>query len=618
MKTKIVLLFSSALMLLSGCSDSVLDRPPLTSPDDESYWISEDGLRFYANEYYPYFFHGYNVNWAADYTPVRGYTFNDDLTNTNVQTLFESSVPDARGSNNNTNATPPEWLAQYAGPTWYFGWIRKSNVMLDRIDNKMKGILKTEAYNHWTGIARFFRGLEYCRLTGTFGDTPYFEKLMATTDNTVLYKDRDARGVVMDKVYEDFKYALANVREKDQNQQYVNKYIVAGYVSRWMLFAGTWAKYHDGDTERAKKYLEFAKQAAEVIANSGMYAIEGDFRSLFGSEDLSANKECILFRHYDNAAGVRHCIASYCSGDAAQASAANLTLVKAFICNDGEVWQNSVVQHADSFNLPNLMKTRDPRFEASFSPRPTDKSATFLYSVKFISRDGQTYLDNNNLSKLPERYKSTNNTNDYPVLRYSEILLNWIEAKAELATLGGAGVTQADIDFSINDIRNRPLDQAAKDRGVSKTAAMQLAQLPNDPSRDADVSALIWEIRRERRMELFFEHSRLLDIKRWKKIQYMNGTTNPDNLKSVWVDFKREAPDLLSKTKIGKISVLNANGQVVTFDGTNTDQMVGFYIPENVKDRDAFVDRVYNSPVAKGQIVLYEQNGYKLTQTKGW
>ena len=40
-------------------------------------------------------------------------------------------------------------------------------------------------------------------------------------------------------------------------------------------------------------------------------------------------------------------------------------------------------------------------------------------------------------------------------MRYAEVLLNWIEAKAELATLGEAAVTQADIDRSINAIRKR-------------------------------------------------------------------------------------------------------------------------------------------------------------------
>ena len=124
----------------------------------------------------------------------------------------------------------------------------------------------------------------------------------------------------------------------------------------------------------------------------------------------------------------------------------------------------------------------------------------------------------------PPIYGSNTNTNDAPVIRLAEVVLNWIEAKAELATMGGAAVTQADIDASINAIRNRPLDAVATAKGIVKIAPLTLVALPVDPDRDADVPALIWEIRRERRMEFVFEHSRLLDLKRWKKIEYMNGT----------------------------------------------------------------------------------------------
>jgi hypothetical protein len=30
------------------------------------------------------------------------------------------------------------WLAQYGGPSWNFAWIRKANVMIDRLDNVVK------------------------------------------------------------------------------------------------------------------------------------------------------------------------------------------------------------------------------------------------------------------------------------------------------------------------------------------------------------------------------------------------------------------------------------------------------------------------------------------------
>jgi len=115
-------------------------------------------------------------------------------------------------------------------------------------------------------------------------------------------------------------------------------------------------------------------------------------------------------------------------------------------------------------------------------------------------------------------YGSNTNTNDDPVRRLAEVGGNGIEAKAERATMGGAVVTQADIDASINAIRQRPVDDVAIEKGITQTAPLLLSALPDDPARDADVPALIWEIRRERRTEFVYEHSRLLDIKRWNKI----------------------------------------------------------------------------------------------------
>ncbi len=597
-------------LFISSCED-FLDRPQLNNPDDQSFWTQENNIRLFANEFYPQFFVGYNSSWTLDYSHFKGYMFSDDVVSKNVQSLFETSVPPSRGSSSNTTSAPA-WMAQYAGPTWYFGWIRKANMMLNRLDTRMKGTLSTESMNHWTAVARFFKALDYCRLVSVFGDVPYFEDEFSTGDKDIMYKDRTPRNEVMDKVYDDFKYAIQNLRENDGNQC-LNKNIAAGFISRWMLFEGTWQKYQNNDNTRAKKFLDFAVEASEIIMNSGKYEIATDMHTLFGSDNLAGNKECILYRHYDATQSVTHCIASYNCSYEAQDQSANLDVVKAFICKDGKDWQNSTVENADKFDLANLIKTRDPRFEASFLDKLNVSAAALLFTSKFVDRTGPKLT-----APIPAKYYSNTNTNDAPVIRLGEILLNWIEAKAELATLGETAVTQADIDESINILRKRPLDEEAINKGVVKSALMSLAALPNDPSRDADVPQLIWEIRRERRMELFMEPSRLLDLKRWKKINYMKGSVKPDILKGIWVDLSKEMPSLLTTAKKGITQVMKADGSIVKFNGSNAADMVGFYLPEGVKDRDDFTDRVYLSPVGKSQIDLYTSQGYKLTQTKGW
>jgi starch-binding outer membrane protein, SusD/RagB family len=86
------------------------------------------------------------------------------------------------------------------------------------------------------------------------------------------------------------------------------------------------------------------------------------------------------------------------------------------------------------------------------------------------------------------------------VFRYAEVLLNFAEAKAELGTL-----TQADIDKSINLLRDRV--------GMPN---LVIASIEDDPNwLFSDLSPVINEIRRERRVELIAEGFRWNDLARW-------------------------------------------------------------------------------------------------------
>src|SRR5262249_55640281 len=161
-----------------------------------------------------------------------------------------------------------------------------------------------------------------------------------------------------------------------------------------------------------------------------------------------------------------HAIASYSNLTESQGPAANLDLVRSFIARDGQPYKLSAVPNADKLDILTLQTTRDPRFEATFWDAARTQSATLLYVDKFIDRTGPTFVG----GTYPPQYGSSTNTNDAPVLRLAEVALNLVEAKAELETMGGTALTQADVDVTINAIRNRPLDQAAIGKGVQKTA----------------------------------------------------------------------------------------------------------------------------------------------------
>lgn len=617
MKLKIFSFIATCAFACTSCND-VLDRPSQTTAEDPEYWVNETNVRLYANAFYPNFFPGYGVGYSQTaYTPNGQYNFNDDVVIKGSQPQFSRSVPSSKGSIELTL----DWESQFTGPSWNFAWVRKACVMKDRIQQLMGDKLTGEQFRHWLGIARFFHALEYARLVNVFGDVPYYSHEVHRDQLSEIYKDRSPRNEVMDSVFADFRYALQNVKQ-DDGAQYVNRYVVAAFVSRWALFEGSWQKYHYQNNERAKLCFNLAVEAAQEVINSDRYAIATDFRSLFGSTDLTKAKDCILYRKYDAEQGVTHCVASYCNLNSPTDMGPNLDLIKAFICNDGKDWNSTTMTAAKDFTLDSLIATRDPRFEASFYHKPTENAKSCgLYVTKFIPRSALSYLNLTGGSPAPE-FQGDKNVTGYPVMRYAEVLLNWIEAKAELATLGEAAVTQADIDRSINAIRKRPLDAEAIERHVKQTAPMKLDDLNNDPKRDADVSPLLWEIRRERRMEFAFEFSRIIDLRRWKKLNYMDTDANPDLLMGTWVNFPTELPKVLNDKTVGAYRVMNAAGKLVTYNGKNANLMKGFFYPKETIGRLPFLNlpnvNPYLSPIGYNDIKNYAKEGYHLSQTKGW
>jgi len=607
---KLLYILLGSSLALTSCN-KLLDRPPLDDVIDESgsYWRNEGDVRMFASGYYTQYFNGYNLGFATDYTPVRGYDLTDDITFYGQQVSFENNVPPTRVQLTETGA----WLSEYGGPSWNFSWVRKSNIFINRLETVAKSNLSAEQYNHWMAVARFFKGYEYSRLVSVFGDVPYFEGPVSDTDFDVQYKDRDNRGLVMDKVYDDFVFVLDNIRISD-GVNVLDKNVAASFISRLMLFEGSWQKYHGLDQARAKKYLELAVKAAEVVMNSNKYAFTSDFRSLFASQNLGTNKEVIMYRAYSAAVSVFHAIASYQNGTESQATSPNLNLLKDFIQVDGKPAINSTT---DSYTLKNLAITRDPRLEASFATDINIRASSLVYGNKFVSRDAYLITATNpDFSK----WSSNTNTSNAPVIRYAEVVLNWLEAKQILAeNFGGEAVTQNDVNRSINAIRNRPLDAKAIERGVQKTAPLEIANIANDPRRDADVSPLMWEIRRERRMEFVFEFARLNDLRRWKKLNYMNFAIGSDYFLGPWVNLQKDAPSILTTaSNINVTSVRKSNGSIVVFNGNNGAEMEGFYIIPNARPRLDVQEKNYLAPVGQAQIADYESRGYKLTQTKGW
>lgn len=251
MKIRIITLLA-LIVTLAGCED-FLEKPPLDDLTDETYWSSENNVRSFSWGFYTAYFSGYGSGYAWGKF-FSGQSLNDDFGPTSPA-QFRQNIP--------TAAT---------GSYWTFAWVRKANIFLNRIQTVP---MDEEAINHWSGVARFFRAMEYHDLVKQFGDVPWYDHELEETNEEDLYRPRDPRSFVMDRVLEDLQFAADNVRQVDGDPGLsVNRDVVLGFMSRIMLYEGTWQKYHEGNTEKAKAYLEAAKWAANEMISTGNYSWE--------------------------------------------------------------------------------------------------------------------------------------------------------------------------------------------------------------------------------------------------------------------------------------------------------------------------------------------------------
>lgn len=563
-------IYSLVILALAifGCEKDFLETPPKDRFTDENYWKTEANVETFAFGFYPAYFTGYGsgFTWGNYFT---GQSLNDDFGPSNPG-RFIQQVPTSGGG-------------------WSFAWVRKANIFINRV----QGVpMEQEAIEHWTGVGRLFRGLEYHDLVKAFGDVPYYDSEISEDDNEQLYKARDSRAFVMDKVLEDFQYAADHVRGNVSSEGLmVDRNVVLSLMSRVFLYEGTWQKYHEGNSAKATEYLEAAKWAASEVIASGEFSL-GNYRQVFTSLSLSGNTEVILYREYELGM-LTHALNSYNNKEPQTGPTKNA--METYLATDGLPISISPLYQGD-LGIENVMTNRDSRISETFVPYELRiNGVSFRYSTTAYAT--HKFL-NEEIASKPEGSSNLNPT-DAPILRYGEVLVNYAEAAAELATIGGAAFSQEDLDKSINVLRSRT-DVDLPDLQIIGGEPAVNGVVYDDPDRDASVSSIIWEIRRERRVELMMEGFRLDDLRRWKKLDYLDMILNFDINRGAWI-VKADYPDA------------NLSNLVLT-EGEQ-----GYIIPASAGTPRVFDDpRVYLNPIPLDQITLYRDQGFTLEQNPGW
>ena len=569
----------------SSCDDFLTRDPQDTVTDVPSFWNNEENLRTSFLDYYTYFFPGYRSGWnrADNFAETNVADWTDDNAQ-EVATLFTKVAPTTDADN------------------WDFEKIRNMNLLLSRIQSSSLG---EEAKNHWSGVARLFRAMEYAKLVQKFGDVPYYDAVVGSTDNEQLYRARDPRTTVMDKVNEDLAFACANIRVNDGTKGLtVNRAVAQGFASRIMLFEGTWQKYHANNTAKAAEYLKAAKDYAAALMQTNAYSIAPSYKSLTTSEDLAGNPEIIMYRSYvENV--VMHSLMSFQNTEH-EMSSPSRSFVDAFLTKNGLPIHQAGNTDYKGKEYAKEIQNRDPRLADNID----EESGLRLNGVAAVYAASGYYANryvNKDLINKPGGMSSTNTT-DAPVMKLNEVMLNYIEAAAELADLGQYTLTQADFDKTINAIRDRQSTQMPHLTLAGNALKVNGVEI-NDPDRDATVKPIIWEIRRERRVELAYEGLRFNDLRRWGKLEYADMTKNQKLNMGAWIN-KADYPE--NAEALAKITLCDENGKIVTGNE-------GYIMPiTEVAKMRVMADKDYLYPIPVDQITMYENHGFKLTQNPGW
>lgn len=462
----------------SSCVD-MLDRFPLDKISPETYYTNADELRSATNKFYT-LFPAASVGYAESFDIVCTFNLRDEVKGTRT-------IPTSGGG-------------------WNFSMLRDINFYLEHSSN----CSDADARKQYDGVARFFRAFFYYEKVKRFGDVPYYDKVLASTD-AELTKPRDSRDFVMTKVLEDVDYAIRNLPEKKDLYR-VTHWTALALKSRICLFEGTYRKYHG--LEGADFYLnECVKASDELMAKSG-YTIyksgKTPYQDLFASKDAIID-EVIIARDYDKGKGVVHDANYNTMSTTYGRPGMNKKIVNSYLMKDGSRFTDRPDYKTATYYQE--MQNRDPRLtQTVIGPgymRINDDKLTSP-SFEFSTTGYQIIKWVTDASG--DGFQGS--FNDYIIFRYAEVLLNYAEAKAELGTL-----TQDDLNRSIKLIRDRVGMQNIDMAEANKNPDPYLMDEENGGYKNVKGAnkGVILEIRRERTIELLLEGIRYSDLMRWKE-----------------------------------------------------------------------------------------------------
>lgn len=483
------------LIYISACEKN-LNLQPLDKLSEKSFFKEVNDFKLFSNSFYGTF-PSPSTLWSSD----------------NESDIFYLSPNLGGGENGISNGSyqpsdyDDNWNSSYE-------LIRNSTYLLTNLENATESVKNLGVV--YGAEAYFFRAYAYYNLLKDFGGVPLITKVL-TLEDKELYSARATRIEVANQIISDLDKAIAILPNQSELSAADNGRITKGAAlalkSRVALFEGTWQKFHNGND--ATDFLGKSLDAAKQVINSAEYELwdkrsqlsEASYRSLFILDNVqtnlanltkTANKEYILSNRFDKDLRPNSTIIY---------NNPTRKLADMYLCSDGLPIDKSPLFKGKQ-NVTDEFENRDVRMRTLFMivdqrywdmqqapwnrnwSNPNDPSTGFLYQAEFGTRTATGY----GFNKFNMEVARPNGP-DWPIIRYTEVLLNYAEAVYEK----NGTISDADLDFSINKLKERV--------GLPKlTNTFAIANGLN----------MREEIRRERSIELVSEGFRYDDLRRWK------------------------------------------------------------------------------------------------------
>ena len=509
MKSIKSILFVLLLTMVSSCE--LLDQPPLDRISNDSYWKTPTDLENYTLQFYPSFPTFRNI--AGTY-----------LGNIGIDAL--------QGSDHQISAVPVTTMngtrtLTISGGNWTWNNIRSVNVFLENY-GKVKAAPENIA--QFVGEAHFFKAWFYFEKLRQFGDVPWYSTSLQL-DSPELYNGRTSRAVVADSILAQLDKAVGKLSPLSAvtgGNNRVSKEAALLFKSRVALYEGTWQKYHAGTpfgTQGAdpKKYLRAAADAAAELMIPGKYKVgiagttADDYTRLFASANLVSNNEVILWAKFDKTLNtLSHNFQQYVTSFTNQISV-TYELVQNYLGKDGKPFDYKSLEKTKQGAgfLTAIGDNVDPRLkQVVWVPGQTmwDNSAGLkTFAKPFLDQAGEAKnatgfqlhkgADPKDPTAGGAQGFSTACETGAVIFRYAEVLLNYAEAKSELGE-------KVDYSISLNLLRKRAqMPDFAPQADASRAGYANFGYTLTDE---------LYEIRRERAVELAAEGFRYDDWRRWR------------------------------------------------------------------------------------------------------